>query len=93
MDLFQRVSVLDSLSLLCFLMFSIVFTLSLLAAGTLAHHDNEQEHFQANDALVKEQWAVKYGKQVDLTFSGPLSYAHLPYTRCLDDTTVSVRSS
>ncbi|KZT56077.1 Arginase/deacetylase, partial [Calocera cornea HHB12733] len=27
---------------------------------------------------------AKYGAQVDLPFSGPLSFAHLPYSRCLD---------
>lgn len=31
-----------------------------------------------------EQWAEKYGKQFDQPFSGPLSFSHLPYYRCLD---------
>ena len=30
-------------------------------------------------------WLDKYGKQVDQPFSGPLSFSHLPYTRCLED--------
>ncbi|EJC98717.1 Arginase/deacetylase, partial [Fomitiporia mediterranea MF3/22] len=30
-------------------------------------------------------WAKKYGKQINQPFSGPLSFAHLPYERCLDD--------
>ncbi|KAI0931263.1 hypothetical protein AcW1_001285 [Taiwanofungus camphoratus] len=33
-----------------------------------------------------EMWLKKYGKQVDQVFSGPLSFSHLPYTRCLEDT-------
>ena len=33
-----------------------------------------------------EEWLTKYGKQIDQTFSGPLSFSHLPYTRCLEDT-------
>ena len=70
-------------------MFSLLIALSVFTAGSLAHHDNEQEHFQANDgARLREQWAAKYGRQFDLTFSGPLSYAHLPYSKCLEDTTV-----
>ena len=32
-----------------------------------------------------EEWLNKYGKQIDQTFSGPLSFSHLPYTRCLED--------
>ncbi|KAG6851327.1 hypothetical protein H0H93_005725 [Arthromyces matolae] len=30
-------------------------------------------------------WVSKYGAQYDQPFSGPLSFAHLPYTRCLHD--------
>jgi agmatinase len=26
-----------------------------------------------------ETWLTKYGKQIDLPFSGPLSFSHLPY--------------
>lgn len=29
-------------------------------------------------------WLEKYGKQIDLTFTGPLSFSHLPYTKCLE---------
>jgi agmatinase len=32
-----------------------------------------------------ESWRDKYGPQIDQPFSGPLSFAHLPYVRCLDD--------
>ena len=71
-------------------MFGLLISISIFgAAAVLAHHDNEQEHFQVNDRQLKEQWAAKYGEQIDLTFSGPLSYAHLPYSKCLEDTTVS----
>ncbi|KAJ7043639.1 Arginase/deacetylase [Mycena alexandri] len=34
-----------------------------------------------------EPWTSKYGPQSDSTYSGPLSFSHLPYTRCLDDGT------
>jgi agmatinase len=34
---------------------------------------------------VDEPWAQKYGPtQDDQPFSGPLSFSHLPYVRCLD---------
>ncbi|KAF9015732.1 arginase family-domain-containing protein [Cyathus striatus] len=36
----------------------------------------------------KETWLEKYGPQIDQTFSGPLSFSHLPYYRCLEDTSV-----
>lgn len=32
-------------------------------------------------------WKSKYGEQIDLPFTGPLSFSHLPYTRCLDNET------
>ncbi|KAH9898278.1 Arginase/deacetylase [Cubamyces lactineus] len=30
-------------------------------------------------------WLEKYGQQIDQPFSGPLSFSHLPYSRCLED--------
>lgn len=30
-------------------------------------------------------WTEKYGAQIDSSFSGPLSFSHLPYSRCLDN--------
>ncbi|KAI0735046.1 Arginase/deacetylase [Earliella scabrosa] len=30
-------------------------------------------------------WIEKYGPQIDQPFSGPLSFSHLPYSRCLED--------
>jgi hypothetical protein len=30
-------------------------------------------------------WLEKYGPQIDQTFSGPLSFSHLPYHRCLEN--------
>ncbi|KAF7370588.1 Arginase deacetylase [Mycena sanguinolenta] len=32
-----------------------------------------------------EPWTSKYGPQFDLGYTGPLSFSHLPYSRCLDD--------
>lgn len=39
----------------------------------------------ASDTPLSEPWATKYGAQIDQPFSGPLSFSHLPYTRCLDE--------
>lgn len=36
-----------------------------------------------------QTWAQKYGKQTDQGFSGPLSFSHLPYARCLEDASAS----
>lgn len=36
------------------------------------------------DPGKQELWTQKYGAQGDLGFSGPLSFSHLPYTRCLE---------
>lgn len=30
-------------------------------------------------------WLEKYGAQIDQPFSGPLSFSHLPYHRCLEE--------
>ncbi|KAF8216517.1 Ureohydrolase [Mycena galopus ATCC 62051] len=35
--------------------------------------------------IATEPWTSKYGPQYDLGYTGPLSFAHLPYTRCLED--------
>ncbi|KAF8528090.1 arginase family-domain-containing protein [Hysterangium stoloniferum] len=35
--------------------------------------------------VAEEPWTKTYGPQIDLPFTGPLSFAHLPYIRCLDD--------
>lgn len=37
--------------------------------------------------VSQEPWTSKYGAQSDLGYSGPLSFSHLPYTRCLEDAT------
>ncbi|CAE6433229.1 unnamed protein product [Rhizoctonia solani] len=38
---------------------------------------------------MPQTWAEKYGPQEDMPFSGPLSFAHLPYTKCLEETSDS----
>ncbi|KAF7351439.1 hypothetical protein MSAN_01575900 [Mycena sanguinolenta] len=35
--------------------------------------------------VESEEWYQKYGDQHDLPYTGPLSYMHLPYAKCLED--------
>ncbi|KAJ7597420.1 arginase family-domain-containing protein [Mycena floridula] len=48
---------------------------------------------QIQEPLVKPShgpsWLEKYGKQIDQPFSGPLTFSHLPYTRCLEEESVN----
>lgn len=41
--------------------------------------------FSQPSSARSQTWLEKYGKQIDQTFSGPLSFSHLPYSRCLED--------
>ncbi|ETW86728.1 hypothetical protein HETIRDRAFT_307854 [Heterobasidion irregulare TC 32-1] len=63
-----------------------------LALAAFAHaHPHEQALLSAPvaaaDAQEAQTWLVKYGKQVDLGYTGPLSFSHLDYHRCLEDET------
>ena len=63
-----------------------------LALAAFAHaHPHEQAPLSATvaaaDAQEAQTWLVKYGKQVDLGYTGPLSFSHLDYHRCLEDET------
>jgi len=40
-------------------------------------------------AAVETTWLDKYGAQDDLGYTGPLSFSHLEYARCLQDTNTS----
>ncbi|KAJ7678481.1 Arginase/deacetylase [Mycena rosella] len=72
-------------------MFSVVLC-AILSGVANAHLHHEQRPMQSDlDRLVDvvdvsaEPWTSKYGAQIDLGYTGPLSFSHLPYTRCLDD--------
>ncbi|KAJ7726678.1 hypothetical protein DFH07DRAFT_896448 [Mycena maculata] len=55
----------------------------LLALPLVAAH---QHHLLAPVADVSsEEWSKKYGDQHDLSYTGPLSFMHLPYAKCLED--------
>ncbi|KZT74972.1 Arginase/deacetylase [Daedalea quercina L-15889] len=67
----------------------LLFSASLI----LAHEHHDQIPFDefaspatGYDHADSDAWLKKYGKQIDQVFSGPLSFSHLPYSRCLEDT-------
>lgn len=58
-----------------------IFYFLILQAITGAYANMQQPLMQANNVT----WLEKYGAQIDQPFSGPLSFSHLPYKRCLED--------
>ena len=58
-----------------------------LSSTSFAHSNHNQVHFESNHSspFTGPTWVEKYGPQIDLTFSGPLSFSHLPYARCLQE--------
>ena len=67
----------------------VVLTIS-LSTTSFAHSNPNQVHFESNhpshsSPVLGPTWVEKYGPQIDLTFSGPLSFSHLPYVRCLQE--------
>ncbi|KAH9486323.1 Putative agmatinase 1 [Psilocybe cubensis] len=55
----------------------------------MAHHhgldDHKQHAFGHQTKQSDKTWLEKYGSQFDQSFSGPLSFSHLPYFRCLEN--------
>jgi len=54
----------------------VVFIQLSLSPGLLGHRQDLD-----NKGLT---WEEKYGRQYDLAFSGPLSFSHLSYIKCLE---------
>ncbi|KAI0094187.1 Arginase/deacetylase [Irpex rosettiformis] len=62
-----------------------IVTLSLSFTSCYGH-THVQTTLATNDpAAQPNEWLQKYGAQIDQSFSGPLSFSHLPYSRCLED--------
>jgi agmatinase len=64
-----------------------------VSLGSWAHQqhaldDHDQTFFQESQEGSKT-WLEKYGPQFDQPFSGPLSFSHLPYFRCLENVEAS----
>ncbi|KAJ7442293.1 arginase family-domain-containing protein [Mycena latifolia] len=73
-------------------MLLVLLALTLARVNAHAHHQYDEFHQQPMGMDVVdivdvsiEPWTSKYGAQVDLGYTGLLSFSHLPYTRCLDD--------
>ncbi|KAH8829845.1 Arginase/deacetylase [Flagelloscypha sp. PMI_526] len=63
-----------------------LFTLLILATTSWAHqHAFQATNAAARQSIANEPYFAKYGEQNDMSFTGPLSFAHLPYSRCLSD--------
>lgn len=68
------------------MLYPILITLAVLQLAT-AQQVHYHESADELEQFTSEEWAKKYGKQFDQTFSGPLSFSHLTYERCLEDRT------
>lgn len=70
-------------------MIVILLPLVALLRPVLAHGDHSgQVPIRASDAFIdisQEPWTSKYGPQSDTGYSGPLSFSHFEYARCLQD--------
>ncbi|KAF7309767.1 hypothetical protein MIND_00348600 [Mycena indigotica] len=62
-----------------------IFVLLLFRAGWAHARFTGQEPLGIPIDVSTEPWTSKFGPQVDLGYTGPLSFSHLPYSRCLDD--------
>ncbi|KZT36956.1 Arginase/deacetylase [Sistotremastrum suecicum HHB10207 ss-3] len=58
--------------------------LSILSITAHAHSHDHTSQTTLTSPPEQEEWTSKYGPQIDIGFSGPLSFSHLPQTRCLD---------
>jgi len=47
--------------------------------------EKKGQQVQSSPLVKGPTWAEKYGTQFDQNFSGPLSFSHLPYFRCLEN--------
>lgn len=64
----------------------ISFTAVLLSLAEICRSIGDQASLLANDDHGPDvTWLSKYGPQIDQAFSGPLSFSHLPYIRCLEE--------
>jgi agmatinase len=68
----------------------LLFNAVLVAVQALRARAHQQPVFSDSSSdsdRSSSLWSEKYGAQSDLVFTGPLSFAHLPYARCLEENT------
>ncbi|KDN37196.1 hypothetical protein RSAG8_10328, partial [Rhizoctonia solani AG-8 WAC10335] len=61
----------------------VLLAASLATVRSHGGHSEGSQHSLKSDEEF-QTWAKKYGAQFDMNFSGPLSFAHLPYSKCLE---------
>lgn len=61
-----------------------ILTMCLLSLS-FVHGDQVLFESSPVSSVMGPTWVEKYGPQIDQTFSGPLSFSHLPYVRCLQE--------
>ena len=67
----------------------VLITVLLASVSAVTAHETRDQEPLAGSSPSSTQWTQKYGKQTDQLFSGPLSFSHLPYARCLEDASES----
>lgn len=74
-----------------YILISLGIAILLYSSCSFGHYQQELETpeqltFTGQGSQQSEKtWLEKYGQQYDQTFSGPLSFSHLPYHRCLEN--------
>ncbi|KAK2461465.1 hypothetical protein APHAL10511_005928 [Amanita phalloides] len=71
-------------SIYALMMLLVLSTFGAIIQLAFCHSTDQQKPLREQTAGT---WLTKYGPQSDLTFTGPLSFSHLPYQRCLENET------
>lgn len=53
-----------------------------------SHHASDVADPSLKDP-APDSWLSKYGQQKDLSYTGPVSFSHLEYARCLEDPSIN----
>lgn len=67
---------------------SFIFALAfcvVFAHSSTCFYETPKNLAKAPIDIETEPWTSKFGSQADLEYTGPLSFSHLPYLRCLED--------
>ena len=74
---------------LSLLAFAVLSFSSQTIASDIALDDDLRPEVVLSSDIQDLTWLEKYGPQIDQPFSGPLSFSHLPYHRCIEEEDVS----
>lgn len=62
---------------------------ALALTGLAFAHESRNQEPLFHVGPQQTTWLQKYGAQIDQPFTGPLSFSHIPYTRCLENETAT----